>query len=210
MPDILKDRPAYVRFEKRVIEDRDASIKAGHFVGKDVVYALITPPGSKDVIVREVESKKDSTGRITETGWLDSLDQAVTEGRIPDQYAENYRRAYEKYKKGEEIPLNGTPIKGWPPLSPAQQTNLIAMNVFTVEDLAALNEEGKSRMGMGIVELQRKAQHWLAESQSIGAAVARLTALETEHNDLKDQNKRQQLLIERLQTQVKDLQKVPA
>jgi len=210
MAEMMKERPAYVRFEKRVIEDRNASLKAGHFVGRDIIYALITPPGSKDVIVREVESTRNEQGVIINQGWLDYLDTQVQEGRIPDVFVDSYKRAYDKYKKGEDLPLNGTPIKTWPPLSPAQITNLIALNIHTVEDLAALNEEGKARFGMGIVELQRKAKNWLEESQSIGAAVARLTALETEFKDLKDQNERQRGLIEKLQAENTALKRVPA
>lgn len=198
MTELMKERPAYVRFEKRPIEDRNASTAAGHYVGKDVIFALITPPGSKDVIVREA------------VDWLKYLDQQVAEGRIPEQYVDAYKRAYDKYLKGEEVPLSGTPIKGWPPLSPAQQLNLIAMNILTVEDLAALNEEGKARFGMGITELVRRAQNWLAEAQSIGTVVARLTAIETEFKDLKDQNDRQRLLIEKLQAENKVLKREPA
>lgn len=210
MAEMMKERPAYVRFEKRVIEDRTASLKQGHFVGRDIVYALITPPGSKDVIVREVESTRNADGVIINQGWLDYLDTQVQEGRIPDVFVDSYKRAYDKYKKGEELPVNGTPIKTWPPLSPAQITNLIALNIHTVEDLAALNEEGKARFGMGIVELQRKAKNWLEESQSIGAAVARLTALETEFKALKDQNDRQRAIIERLQAENTALKREPA
>jgi len=206
MAEMMKERPAYVRFEKRVIEDRNASLKAGHFVGRDIIYALITPPGSKDVIVREVESTRNAEGVIINQGWLGYLDTQVQEGRIPDAFVDSYKRAYDKYKKGEDLPLNGTPIKTWPPLSPAQITNLIALNIHTVEDLAALNEEGKARFGMGIVELQRKAKNWLEESLSIGAAVAKLTALETEHKEMKDQNERQRNLIQELQAKVKALE----
>jgi hypothetical protein len=210
MPEIMKERPAYVRFEKRVVEDRDASLKAGRFVGRDVVYALITPPGSKDIIPREVESTKDSTGRIINQGWLDYLETQVTEGRLPDQFLESYRRAYEKWKKGEEVPVNGTPIKTWPVLSPAQITNLIAMNIHTVEDLAALNEEGKARFGMGIIELQRKAINWLEAANSLGGVAARITALEVEHAALKEQNDRQRAMIEKLQAENKALKREPA
>lgn len=210
MAEVMKDRPAYVRFEKRPIEDRDASLKAGRYVAKDVIYALVTPPGSKDIIVREVETKRDAQGKITEMGWLDQLDQHAAEGRIPESWVASYRAAFDKYKKGEEVPLNGTPIKGWSPLSPAQQQNLIAMNILTVEDLAGLNQEAMGRFGMGVVELKRKAANWLDAANSIGGVVARLTAIETEFGDLKEQNVNQRKLIEKLQKENTELKKVPA
>jgi hypothetical protein len=197
MAEMMKERPAYVRFEKRPIEDRDASIQAGHWVGKDIVYALVTPPGTKDVVVVEAEE------------WIKRLKREEAEGRIPGTFVDAYERAFEKYKKGEEIPVNGTPIKGWPPLSPAQQQNCIAMNILTVEDLANLNSEGMSRFGMGVVELKRKAANWLEAANSIGGIAARMTALEVEHKDLKDQNDRQRKLIEALQAENKALKREP-
>src|SRR5947208_15336700 len=105
MAEMMKERPAYVRFEKRPIEDRDASIKAGHWVGRDIVYALVTPPGTKDVVVVEAEE------------WIKRLEREEAEGRIPPQFVDAYKRAFEKYKKGEETPPEGTPIKDWPQLS---------------------------------------------------------------------------------------------
>lgn len=198
MAEIMRERPAYVRFEKRPIEDRDESIKKGHWVGKDVIYALVTPPGTKDVVVVEAEE------------WIKRLKREESEGRIPSQFVEAYERAFEKYKKGEELPLDGTPIRGWPPLSPAQQQNCIAMNILTVEDLANLNSEGMARFGMGVVELKRKAANWLEAATSTGALSAKMTALEIRQTDLEDQNVRQRKLIEELQAENKALKREPA
>ena len=47
MPEIMQARPPYVQFEMRAVEDRQASIDAGHYVAKDVAYAIITPAGSR-------------------------------------------------------------------------------------------------------------------------------------------------------------------
>src|SRR6267154_120686 len=198
MAEIMRERPAYVRFEKRPIEDRDETIKKGHWVGKDVIYALVTPPGTKDVVVVEAEE------------WIKRLKREESEGRIPSQFVEAYERAFEKYKKGEELPLDGTPIRGWPPLSPAQQQNCIAMNIHTVEDLANLNSEGMARFGMGVVELKRKATNWLEAASSTGVLAARMTALEIKQTDLEAQNTRQRELIERLQKENMELKRVPA
>jgi hypothetical protein len=141
---------SYVRFERRPIEDRNASLRNGHFTTVDVDYAVITPPGSKDQIPREVKS------------WFAYLDQQTLEERIPVEWVDKYKLAYEKWKKGEEIPLDGVAIKGWGLLSPAQQVNLIALGIQTVEQLADLNEEMKGRIGLGAVaqgqELARRGQ----------------------------------------------------
>src|SRR5258708_18234835 len=107
----MKERPAYVRFEKRPIEDRDASIQKGHWVGKDVVYALVTPPGTKDVVV------------VDAAEGIKRLERDELEGRIPSHFVDAYKRSFKKYKKSEEIPLECTPHKSSPPLTPLQQQN---------------------------------------------------------------------------------------
>ena len=45
-----EERPAYVRFERRPMEDKAASIREGRYVAKDVDFALVTPPYSNDCV----------------------------------------------------------------------------------------------------------------------------------------------------------------
>jgi hypothetical protein len=189
IPDMKKPSISYVRFERRPIEDREGSLRNGHYTSKDVDYAVITPPGSKDQIPREVKA------------WFAYLDQQVMEERIPVEWVDRYKAAYEKWKKGEEIPLDGVAIKGWGLLSPAQQVNLIAIGIQTVEQLADLNEEMKNRIGLGAVEMQRKAKNWLDEANGPGKIVARLTAIETDMGQLKSQNDAQRSVIEALRAE---------
>lgn len=195
------ERPAYVRFEKRPLEDRNASIKAGHWVGTDQEFVLITPPGSKDCVERLVAD------------WLPSLDLAVKDGRLTAGLAARYNQAYEFWKKGEEIPLTGTAIKGWPVLSPAQQKTCIdGANIRTVEDLAQANGEALTRLGMGAHEMVQKAQAWLKAATSLGTVVALNAALTTKVMQLEGQIKaleaRNAALAAQVQAQVLD--KTPA
>jgi len=155
--EIKEERPAFVRFEIRPMEDRAASEAAGHYVAKNVEFALITPPYSKDCVEQVC------------TDWLKQLDENVNAGRLPAQWRDQYKQSYAAWKSGNEIPENGTPIKGWPVISPAQQQNLIAINVRTVEDLALMNDEGVTRYGMGAMDLRNKAQAWLKSAKDSGA-----------------------------------------
>ena len=145
-----EERPAYVRFERRPMEDKAASIREGRYVAKDVDFALVTPPYSKDCVEYKVEQ------------WLINMERNVRDGRIPEKWADQWKASYNSWKNGQEMPLSGTPIKGWGVLSPAQQQTLIAMNCLTVEDLAGINDEGLRRIGMGAIELRDKAKNWLA------------------------------------------------
>ena len=158
-----KEMPAYVRFEKRPVQD--LSIK-DRYVAKDVDFVLITPPFSKDELIKPVST------------WLTDLDQHERDGRLPSEWVAKYKRAYDAWSEGQEIPLDGTPIKGWGVLSPAQQENLIRMNVFTVEMLSGMNDEGIRRYGMGAVDLKNKAVAWLSQVHDKGPLTmenARLT-----------------------------------
>lgn len=168
-----KERPAYIRFERRAIEDRTASVAAGHYVGKDVDFAIVTPVGTKDEIPKLMSD------------WLPDLKQKVKEGRLPASHEEFYVRAYEAWKKGEEMPLEGTPIKGWQVISPAQQQNCITANIRTVEDLATANGEALTRIGMGGQELRQKAETWLKAAASLGTVVQINAALTAEIANLK-------------------------
>lgn len=170
-----KQRPAYVQFERRGVEDRAASLAAGKYVAKDVDWVMITPVGGKDVVEKPVSE------------WLQNIAQQVREERMPLEFEERYRRAYEFWKRGEEIPLNGTPIKGWPVLSPAQQKTVIAANILTVEDLAVANGEAVTRMGIGGLDMKQKAESWLKASTEIGTVVMENAALKLENATLKGQ-----------------------
>lgn len=170
-----QDRPAYVRFEKRAVEDRAASIASGHYATKDAEIAIITPAGSKDEVERPVLE------------WLAQMKQQVFEGRMKPEWQQQYVTAYEHWKRGEEIPLNGTPIKGWPLLSPSQQKNIINANIRTVEDLAQANGEAVTRMGMGGLEMKQKAEAWLKAARDVGTVVAESVALRIENAQLKTQ-----------------------
>lgn len=165
--DLIKreDRPAYVRFQRRSMQDHAASLAAGKYVAKDVDYALITPPYSKDVVELKVDR------------WMTTMADDVRNERLPTAWREQYVDAYERWKKGEELPLNGTPIKGWGVLSPAQQENLIRVGVLTVEDLAGINDEGMRRVGMGSVDLKNKATAWLSQLADKGPLTMEIAAL---------------------------------
>lgn len=182
----LEERPPYVRFEVRAEEDRQASIEAGHYVGKDVNYVLITPMGSKDCIERQAEE------------WFAKLKQDVSEGRCPREWLSGFEAAYKDWKDGREAPVTGTPITDWPPASPSQVKTLLSLHVRTVEDLAVANEEVLARVGMGGRALKQRAVEWLASASSTGKASEQVAALKAENDDLRDRNERLETAIQQL------------
>jgi len=171
-----EERPPYVMFETRAVEDRTASINAGHYVSKDINYALVTPPGSKDLHEEELDA------------WLQKASMNARNGRMNPKWVEAWKEKAIAWKKGQEIPEDGIPIKGWTLLSPAQCEMLLFANIRTVEDLAQINDEGLSRIGMGGVDLKKKAKSWLQATKDHGPLTMKMASLEQENEALKTQN----------------------
>lgn len=168
-----KERPAYVTFSTITEEDKQASIREGRCAYKDVEMANITAPYSRDVFKMEVPQ------------WFANMKQEVRNGRMPQEWLDTYQVAYDKWKLGQDMPLNGTPIKGWGIITPAMQETLIRVNIRTVEDLAAANDEGIKRIGMGGVDLKNKANAWLAQLNDKGPLTMQMAQLQKQVEVLK-------------------------
>lgn len=154
-----KEISPYVSFSTRAIENKPKSLEAGHYVGVDVDYVEITPAYTKDIVIKTVDA------------WFKQLDVQAQNGQIPPEWPEKYRQQYRAWQNKQEIPLEGMPIKEWGVISPSQREALLSMNIRTVEDLAAVNEDGLRRIGMGAVELKNKARAALAAAKDTGSVV---------------------------------------
>ncbi len=169
----------HVNFELRAQEDREASIKAGHPVFKDVEFAIITMPGGQLVVDKIIDDALLSE-------WKNGSNR-----KPPSPFA---LTAYQAWKSGLEIPVNGMDLKNWPGITPAQIKMCHGTNIRTVEDLATANEEAKRRMGMGALALINKAKAYLenAESNKSSEAISSLQvemeAMKAEIARLKDEN----------------------
>jgi hypothetical protein len=181
-------RPAYATFERVPVEDVAASKKAGRYVAVDVDYVHITPAfsnGNCEIIKEAIP-------------WLDQNDRDAAQGRLNPEWASMYRKQYEAWKNGQEMPLMGTAIKGWGMISPAQQEMLIRIGIRTIEDLAAVNEDGLRHIGMGGINMKHKAQGWLAQNTDKGPLTQEIASVKSENASLAGQ-------VETLQRQVKEL-----
>lgn len=152
----MEARPPYLTFETRSVEDREASIKQGHYVGKDVDFVLITPAGSKDRVERLVAE------------WLPQTRIEVEAERLPRAWADHYDASYKSFKAGQQLAVVGTPIQDWPGLSPTQFKTLQSLHIRAVEDLAQANAETISRLGMGGNQLKQRAIDFLSASKDVG------------------------------------------
>ena len=158
-------QPPYVIFEVRPVEDRAASIEAGHFVAKDVHYAIITPAGTRDRIEKEAKL------------WLADLEIGVQQERMPREWLHAFQRAYRDWCENRETPEFGIPVTDWPAIGPSQVRMLQDIGLRTVEQVAEANEEAVSRIGMGGRALKSKAQAYLDAAKDTGKIAAELDAM---------------------------------
>lgn len=188
-------KPPYVKFETRSVEDRAASVEAGHYVGKDVIFAIVTPAGTKDRVERAAED------------WLANVAEGVKQERIPESWLHAYKRALEDYKHSRDTPEFGTPIKDWPSASPAQIRTLLDINIRTVEELAAAHEEALASLGMGGRALKQKAQIWLDSSNDQGKIAQEIDKLRVENKELLERDAQREARLELLEAQIEHLTK---
>lgn len=162
MIQIAQSRPPYVEFKQVAVFDQRRSEEVGYRVTKDVDMAYIMQPGTRDVL--EVKAQD----------WLDRIKlKAInaTHDSFPQEWITQYQTKYDLWKQGQEAPPNGTHVKEWPLLSPAQVQNFVSLRIITVEDVAAMNEEAMQKAGMGSRELREKAREWLAKREASAGAL---------------------------------------
>lgn len=192
-----EERPPYVAFETRAVEDRTASLAQGCPVTRDVDFAVITPAGSRDMIEREVSD------------WFVMLAGQVAEGRFSALWFDGYKRSFELWKQGQETPESGTPVKNWPMASPAEVKMLLELRVRTVEDLANANEETILRLGMGGRALKDRAAAYIKAvgpskiANEIAALRVELDNLRVRNETLEEQN---QKLMAQVEAQIRPSQ----
>jgi len=158
------NRPPYVVWETRAVEDRSQEIEKGHYGTRDVDFAIITRPGDRDTLDKEAKV------------WLSELREKARSGTIPDLWYNAFQDSYDRWKKGEEVPETGTPIKTWPLIGPSARADILRAGIRTVEDLAALSDSDLRQLGMGAVSLKLKAQNFLAASEGPGKLAAQTAA----------------------------------
>jgi hypothetical protein len=179
----INDRPPYVIWEMRPVEDRNASIAAGHIVEKDVAFAVITRPGSRDTLETVAED------------WLNKL---RTNKELPPNWYPAFKQSFDSWQKGETAAVDGTPIKGWSVLGAGAQKTLISAGIMSVEDLANTSDQDLQNVGTGAMSFKLKAKAWLESAAGPGKAAEKAAAQDAKIADLMALAEKQAKAIEEL------------
>lgn len=169
-----EELPPFVRFALLPQEDRSELLSNGKYGFRNVEVAYITRPGQRDTVVKDAQL------------WLSELQKRSADGLVPSGWYDHFSKAYDAWKLGLELPPNGTPLRGWTVLLPAQTENLLLLGIRTVEELAALDETGVQRVGMGGARFRDLARDWLASSAQ-GKTAAEMETLRVANQALTEQ-----------------------
>jgi hypothetical protein len=163
-----------VVFYKRVKEEKERSLREGRPIFKEVIHMKIIQ-GADSLLV-----------------W----DQPVR-----PQDKEKYAAQWERWNRTNENRIPGTPIEAWPVLSDTQKASIKALNIWTIEQFAALPDSAGMRI-MGFNELRKKAQFFVE-----GIKDAEL--MNQVRAEADEKLKAQQAQIDALMAQVKLMQEQP-
>ena len=151
-----------LRFFYDTAKNEAASAAEGRPIFDNVLFVDVITPGQKASTPRfEIE-------RI----WAEQSIKALnlpTSSRRSFRY-ESFREQIEKFKADETaVDMAGTPLKQWPRIDRALAASLAAVNVYTVEQLAGINDQNLTYIGMGGRELRESARAFLQASDTAQA-----------------------------------------
>lgn len=121
----------YTELEKKIVPGKDGAEY------REVLYVEILQAG---------DTKAAPIRRVTPE-WIEANPQ--------------FQAAYDAFTRGQQVSATGTPLEDWTGMGKAQVAQAKALNIFTVEQLADLNDHGLRNLGMGARELQAKARLFL-------------------------------------------------
>ena len=137
------------------------------------------------VIVKIMQhgDKFSVTERIADE-WLDHINREAMGGRYDPSWVGQFKLEYEAFLKGNELPREGTPIRTWGSITREQGTRLIALNITTVEDLAAYPDNGLGVIGLDGRYLRDLAKNSLSAEGSTAKRLAEAEQSIREKDDI--------------------------
>jgi hypothetical protein len=132
---------------------------------------------------------------------------------VTDEHRNRWPKQYEAYRAGKEMATTGTPLEEWSILRRSQVLELKALNIFTVEQAANIDDNACQRIGMGGVRIRELAKAYLDEAAA--AAILSKATADSERKDLEIaslNHKVEELseLLNRLHGQMQDLRDAPS
>jgi hypothetical protein len=107
------------------------------------------------------------------------IDDPETGEQRPLTYAERFSRQYRQFKERQVQTTSGTPLEHATFLTEGRRAELRALNIYTVEALAAIDGQELKNIGQGGRELKNKAQEFIEDSLKTAPNMQLQAELET-------------------------------
>lgn len=139
------DSGLYVQFYLEAVKDEEESLKEGRPIFHDREYIKIIPAGDKNTVVCEP---------------------------VSDEYRARFPQQYAAFKNQGVQAQSGTPLEEWAMLTKSQVLTFKAVNIHTVEQLAAVSDGNLFNLGMGARDIREKAKAWLSSANGNAGVMA--------------------------------------
>lgn len=166
------DRLIVALFRHHAIKNEAASAKEGRPIYDDMEVCEIRFPGSRSVSV------------FPATAFSHWQSDPQTGDQVSVTYAERFRRQYQQFKGEQQQTKAGTPLTHAPFLTEARRAEMRALNIYTVEQLAAVDGQELKNLGQNGRALKNQAMEYIAEAK----ASAPTTMMMAEFEALKARN----------------------
>jgi len=178
------DENLVVLFKYQAFENDAKTLAEGRPIFDDIPVCIIQSPGNKDVKVFHA------------TAFSHWQDDRLTGRQRQITYAERFSHQYRQFKENAAQTKTGTPLEHAPFLTDGRRAELRAQNVYTVEQLAAIEGTELKNLGPGGREMKNKAEEYIAEGRNTAPnkqMAAELEALKARNavleEDLQDKQK---------------------
>jgi hypothetical protein len=129
-------------------------------------------------------------------------DETVVEAT--DFHKDTHPRQWAAFQQGAKADAEGTPLAVLFPAEPFIVEHLRSLNVFTVEMLAGITEEGIRRIGMGAREYQGRAQKFMDAAANSAPQRELEAKLQQSNEEIEALKAQVQLLIDNARRNAED------
>ncbi|HEX3412880.1 MAG TPA: hypothetical protein VHT00_14265 [Stellaceae bacterium] len=143
-----------VIFKYLPMQNQAKTLAEGRPIFDDVEVCEVRAPGSKDVKV------------FPATAFTRWETDPMTGDQRKVSYAERFSHQYRQFKAAAAQTKTGTPLEHAPFLTEGRRAELRAQNVYTVEQLAAIDGAELKNLGPGGREFKNKAIEFIEESKT--------------------------------------------
>jgi len=160
------DEVLVVLFKHLAQKNPVKTLEAGRPIFDDIEVCEIRAPGSRDVKVFPAHEF---------SRWV--IDRETGE-QIKQAYSERFSHQYRQFKAQSAQTKSGTPLDHAPFLSEGRRAELRAQNVYTVEQLAAIEGVELKNLGPGGRELKNQAVEYINDSRTAAPSMQMQAELE--------------------------------